>query len=259
MKKLIIKYTFLLSPFWILGVVFLILVANIDYNSQIPQIRPCDSQLEFDIEHYLNSIESSRIEDDFPYSIYLDSSNLCDVDSIICDARRIGKFYKGDDISGFDIITNAMTTELERRNKNLDFKYNPDSLIRILHWAMRFNHFSDDYEINKFQSILKSFWFNKVSNKLSSVAKQSPRIKYDFKFRYLVSLCHSNMFSPSIGNSNFEKVIFYFIDSNYCYMFNRFWYSTGLEFKLGVALIAVFQLYSFWCVFVVHFRKKYNS
>jgi len=258
MKNKFYKTTFLLLPIWLILVVLFWLAVGVDFDSAIPTIKPCATKSHFELKYHLDKIELSKLYDEFPYERYLDSASWCDIKMVIKDVESIDQFYEAES-KGISTIIEALTSKLESRYQLRHTYYNPDGLIEILQWAMSFKQSSDDYNINKIQRIISRYWFNFVSIKLAQFAKEKPRLKYDFKFRYLVALCNSYKYSPSIGNSKFEKVVLNFIDSNFCYMFNRFWNSTGLVFKLIVGLLGLFQLCAYWCVIVVHFRTKRNT
>ena len=194
----------------------------------------------------LKKLEWSKLEIDFPYGDYLDAATWCDIKAVIQHVEELDNFYQGEDPKGVQIIIEALSKRLEKRYELRHTYYNPEGLIEILQWAISFKQYSDDHKTNKIQRIITRYWFNYVSGKLSFFAKQKPSLKYDFKFRYLVGLCNSYKFSPSIGNSKFEKVILNFIDTNFGYMFHRFWYSTGVVFKLVVGLGVMLQLYAYW-------------
>ena len=89
-------------------------------------------------------------------------------------------------------------------------------------------------------------WMNFISNKLGEYYENTPGIKYDYKFKYLTSVCRSKMFLPPTGNATDEKIVNYLSEQKYAYLFNRFWNGTSIWIKLLFSLLAVIVLYSIY-------------
>lgn len=253
-RKLIFLLLFVLLTFTVCIAYF---VVKTDYSSNIPKERPCPSKPAFQLERHLTKANASNISESFPYQTYLDSADWCDVGAIVRDLHLMDSINADSIQLNREILGKALTEELEKSLVNSFVNYNPDSLILLLQWAVRFNNYQDiDKSNSKLYRIVYRHWFNFVSNHLGIYAKGNPEIKYDFKFKYLVAVCHAKSFSPPIGNTYGEKIINHFIEKNYSYLFNRFWNATGLLFKVVVTVGLAFLFYAFWCVLKVSFRKK---
>jgi hypothetical protein len=265
-KITLIMNKYIRQLFFFLFLVFLVLVGilvnsikHTDYSSDIPQERDCPPSNGFEIKIHLPvaGINANTLLEQFPRIAYLDSAGWCDAASISRDLQQLD-FVNPDSTSlNRELMIQLLSSDLQKRMIGVFNNYQPDSLIQILQWADKFSHYKEvDLPNAKVYRVVSRFWFNLVSNHLGKLAEERPSIKYDFKFKYLVSYCHAKTFSPPIGYSNIEKTINYFIDKNYSYIFYRFWNSTGWLIKLAVFFGLLLQVYAFWCVFKVHFRHK---
>ncbi|MFM9948946.1 MAG: hypothetical protein ACKV1O_13485 [Saprospiraceae bacterium] len=259
MKNSIKKLIFLWLGVLVTFVVFIAcIVITTDYTSTVPQERPCVPKPSFHLDQRFATIDATKIRELFPYQIYLDSADWCDVNAIVRDLHLLDSINKDSTSLNREILVKALTEELENQVAGSFVGYHPDSLILLLQWAVRFNNYQElDKDNSKVFRVIYRHWFNFVSNKLGDYAKDNPEIKYDFKFKYLVGICHAKKFSPPIGSSMGEKIVNYFIEKNYSYLFNRFWNATGILFKVVVVLGLAFLIYAFWCVIKVHFGKKH--
>lgn len=243
----------------VLGGILAGFVIGADYSSNIPQERDCPPSNGFRLERYLPTagINAGNLWERFPVKDYLDSANWCNAADISRDLQQLDLVSPDSTAPNRELLARILSTDLQKRMAGVFTTYQPDSLIQILQWADRFSHYKDaDLPNAKVYRVVSRHWFNLVSNRLGQLADERPSIKYDFKFKYLVAFCHAKTFSPPIGNSKKEKIINYFIEKNYSYLFNRFWNSTGWLFKLAVFLVLGLQPYAWWCVFKVHFGKK---
>ena len=173
------------------------------------------------------------------------------------DLQVLDDSYPSNTSLNRELLVQSLTTELEKHWAAKFSTFQPDTLIHLLQWAARFNDYKDVVSKSdaKIFRIVSRHWFIWVSNQLAQFSKKKPSIKYNFKFKYLVGVCQSKGFSPPIGNSNIEKTVNYFIEQSYSYLFNRFWNSTGLGFKVMAGIGLMIFLYSFICIFKVHFGK----
>lgn len=242
---------FLLIPLFFVGAQ----LVKTDYEANIPQERPCPFEAKFQLNHYLTRVDASNISQKFPYKAYLDSANWCNIQTITSDLELMDK-TNGDTELNRDVMAQALTETLELRLQKSLQDFNPDSLIFLLQWAGRFNNYQELDEKNaQLYRRVHRYWFNLVSNKMGQYAEQHSSLKYNFKFKYIVASCHSKMFSPPIGYSGSEKIINNLIEQNFAYLFNRFWYSTGIVYKLVALVIITFCFYALWCIYKVHFGR----
>jgi len=253
-KKYFIIMVFVFISFFL--ILLLSKVVNNDNITIIPEEKPCPEKAYFNLQNHLHNIDKSKFKQTFPYDIYIDSANYCDINSILYDLKLMN-LINPDAKANRRILAKALTEKLEEKNKNLFNNYNPDGLIMILQWVNKLNHYKDIDTANiKLYRIIHRYWYNYVSNKLSQYNDDNSNLKYGFKFKYLLSTCQSNNYPPDIRFSNTAKVIDNVINNKWAYLFKRFWDGTNFVFKFLLSIISVLTLYGYYCIFIVNFKKK---
>ena len=188
--------------------------------------------------------------------MYLDSADYCDIASIHADLKVMNAIIPNTK-ENQKILVKALTNNLEEKISLKFNKYNPDSLIMLLQWVNKFHHYKDiDTANKKFYRMVHRHWYNFVSNKLGQYHDKDPDIKYDYKFKYLVSICQSQNYPPDIKNSNTAKIIENMVNNKWAYLFKRFWDGTGAIFKLVILSLILFTSYSYYCVYILNFKKN---
>jgi len=231
-------------------------VSQTDYSSEIPQENVCPSKTAFRLEQHLTSPDLSALQDKFPYQTYIDSADLCDINAICNDLALLDSLNPQDPALNREVMLTALTSALEQKIAPSVATYKPDSLIQLLHWAGRFNYYKDiDKKNARLFKITHRHWLNFISNKAGAYYDQRPAVKHDFKFKYLVTTLKAKNYTPAIGNTNDEKIVNYFVESKYTYLFNRYWKGTGFLFKLAGALLTFIVFYGFYCILKVHLFK----
>lgn len=236
---------------------FFSVVITTDYSTNIPKEKPCSPERNFNLYSNLITIDKSNLIETFPYKTYLDSANRCDLNSISNDVAALDSVNPNEKSLNREIISIALTKKLEERIKPTFDSYNPDSLINIVQWAEKFNHYQEFDKANaKLYRVIYKHWINFVSNKLRVYYDNVPKHKYDFKFQFLVSICQSKNLSPPIGNTDKEKIIYNLIIKDYSYLFSKFWYDTSFNYKtLGLIFILI-TAYGYFCIIKTHFKKS---
>jgi len=234
-----------------------IYIINADYSNNVPSERPNLHKRALSTKKFLFNIDKKNIKQTFPYNKYLDSCDRFDIKSIRNDLSIL---YSMDSVNFMEYqkaISIALCDSLAYRMKLVLNKYEPDSLIRLIQWVEKFHAYGDidQQNLNMYEAIY-GYWLNLISNKLSDYYKERPSIKYDFKYRYIVCRCIEKQFNSSISNSNFEKVIIYFIEKNWTYLFNKFWNSTSILYKSVVSLIFIFILFPYVYIFICNRKRK---
>lgn len=247
----------------LLGLLLLLVFAGIlysvtqtDYSSEIPQENTCLSKTTFNLKRRLHAIDAVALRENFPYQAYVDSADVCDINAIGRDLALLDSVNAQDPALNRELILTALTTELERKIAPSVITYNPDSLILLLQWAGRFNYYKDiDKKNARLFKITHRHWLNFIANKAGEFYDKHPAIKHDFKFKYLVAGLKAKNYTPAIGNTQDEKVVNYFIESKYMYLFNRYWNGTGFLFKLAGMLLTFIVFYGFYCILKIHVLK----
>ena len=244
-----------------IALIFLILFAYIlcvslrtNYNSEIPKETPCSSNDHFDL--YPHLVNWDKTKENFPYKVFLDSANRCNVISIL-EYLTLMDSINSDFRSNRQIISIALTDSLQARIASSVLEYKPDSLIRILQWIEKFNQAEKfDPSNAKLFRVINMHWLNFIANKLRTYYDMKHNLKYDYKFKYLESVCRSKNYAPPIGNTDFEKVIFNLSESNFSYLFSKFWHDTGFIYKIIGFILVSITAYGYYCIIRVHFLNR---
>jgi len=211
----------------------------------------------YSLEKNLKKIELTKILKSFPAQNYLDSANTWDIKAIRNDLIMMDSVNPGNTRNNQEALSIALTTELQKRIENSYKSFNSDSLLMLIHWTERFNYYADiDDNNSTFYKVIYMYWMEYITNKLDEYYNEEPSIKYNYRFRYLVSRCHEKNYNPGFGCTNSEKVIIYIIDSKWSYLFNRFWYGTGVLFKMGCSLLIIVLLAPYIYLLIKKVRKE---
>lgn len=171
--------------------------------------------------------------DNFPYEQYLNNINYTDINVINKNITELDSLTKNSFLTQ-NILLKALTDNVLAQ---LDTN-NPDSLNVILNIADEYKVYAKfNEERNSFYLSLHDFWYNYTSKRISDLIKQNYIGKYDFKYRYLTQKCSDNGYLKNEKYSLTEKAFFNIIDSNWSYLFNRFWFATNIYFKIAVFLL----------------------
>ncbi len=236
------------------GLIFLVylsfIIIRTDYSSNIPQEKVCEEKPEFNLINHLGNWDKNSPLTSFPYSIYLDSVNYCDIQSIQKNLVLLDSLNPGNSSVNQHVIAIALTDSLWSKIDNSLINYNPDSLILLVQWAEKFNHYKDyDLSKAKLYRVIYKFWTNVIANQLRTYYDNKPNHKYDFKFNYLTAICQSKNLAPPIGNTDFEKIIHNLINKNFSYLFSKFWHDTGVVYKLIVLIFGSVTVYGYYRIF----------
>ena len=235
----------------------LVIIIRTDYSSNIPQESSCPKKPEFNLSRHLHSWDKSQPLTSFPYLVFLDSVNTCDIDAIQQNLSILDSINSGNSTANQHVIAIALTDSLWSQIDQSLVNYNPDSLIILVQWAERFNHYKD-YDLGKAKlyRVVYKFWINIVANQLRTYYDNKPSHKYDFKFNYLTAICQSKNLAPPIGNTDFEKIIHNLINKNFAYLFSKFWHDTGIFYKLIVLMLGSLTVYGYYRI--IRFHTKTN-
>lgn len=235
---------------------FLVQVSKTDYSNTIPPEKECSYDKVFNLSAHLAHWDSSDYTGTFPYTIYLDSADKCNVSAFAGYLDAMDS-VNSDYSNNRQILSIALTDSLQLRIMPSLKRYNPDSLILMLQWAEKFNHYQKFDKTNaKLYRVIYKHWLSYTANQLGEYYNSDPKCKYDFKYNYLSAICQSKNFSVPVGNTNSEKIVFNLIHKNYAYLFSKFWYDTGYLYKLLVLLIVGITGYGYYCIFKVHFNGR---
>jgi len=246
-----------LSPTIILFVCLILFVSNINYSDVFPRPRENTHNKTFNFEKYLKKIDTNNIKATFPYRIYIDSANYDDLNCIKRDVNILNSISTKDTLSNLELFYIALSDTLKNKQSSKFNAYNPDSLYSVIQWAEKYNYYSlIDKKNEILYKAIYDYWINIISNKLEDYYKENNALKYDYKFKYLITKCAEKGYSSSIGSTNFEKILINIGENKWSYLLNRFWNGTGLFFKLPLFLFLLITLYGYYCIIRVHIKGK---
>lgn len=209
----------------------------------------------FNLAYHLRNFDSTNIVEQFPYSIYLDSSDINDINSISSYVAILDSINPLQKEQNQQAISIALTSKLESKTAAYFDIFKPDSLLRIIQWAEKLNFYSK-IDLNKailYQSIY-THWMRFVSNNLGNIYHNNPDIKYDFNFKYLNNRCKENQFGCSVNFTDSEKITNNFVESRWDYLFRKFWYDSKIHHK--VAVVIIISIFLLGCYTILKFFKK---
>ena len=143
-----------------------------------------------------------------------------------------------------------LTNDLEKQLAPKFINYQPDSLLVLLQWAESFKYYAEvDANHQMLFEVINTFWMNYIANKLNTYYQANNDIKHTFKFKYLRSSCMAQQFNVPINNTSSEKVLGYFTESKYSYLYDRFSNGTSFLFKASLFLLVLITLLSYFALF----------
>lgn len=225
-------------------------IAKVDYASDIPVEKQAPLATSHDIFALLSATDSLDFKASFPYSKYLDEASLYDILSLRSDLQAMDSIHKNDEMLNQEILSIALTEKLEERIQSSYNTYQPDTLIRLLQWAEKFNAYSliDEPRATLYQ-VIYNHWLNVISNALQGYYEKDPSVKYNYKFRYLCDRLKEQQYSTPVKGTYFEKIIYQLIQKNGSYLFNKFWHATSIAYKLLVLLLVLIVIFPYIYIF----------
>ncbi len=248
----------LLVPAIVLSVLFLCLltlVIQVNYSDNIPVERALNAEEPFNIYPHLRNLDVNQLKETFPFQIYLDSAHWTDIKEINAVLCAMDSSYPNNEMGNQEVLSIALTEKLEAHLSKSFEGYQPDSLIRILQWAERFNNYAAIDEIHSpLFEVVYTYWFNSISNALRENAEKNYAIKYDYKFRYIAERLREKQFSTPVKGTYIEKTIYRLIDKNWAYLFNKFWYATSVLYKLVIFSLVAILIFPY--IYILKMKQK---
>jgi hypothetical protein len=191
---------------------------------------------------------------------YLDSCDWTSPESLLKDINTIEKDYPDNFDEYLIELTNQLTSKLDERLTSSSSLKNIDTLNTILSWSIKLHNCQEVLHGRsaKVFRIVSRHWMNKVANQLSILAQTDPSLKYSSGYKNLILNCQKCGVYPDIGLTNIEKISGHLVESNFGYLFNRFWNSTSSSYKSVVLLISLLFIYLTFNG-LVHLFKKNSS
>lgn len=227
---------------------------RLDFDKSIAQAEN-KNMSGFSLSGHLKGIQPNNLLAQFPFRTYIDSANYDNIAVIKNDLLLLDSVNAVDKMLNLQVLMVALTDSLKKKHPYI--QYNPDSLIHLIQWVEKFKNYAavDTKNALLFESVY-DYWMSFVVGKLNAYYEANNKLKYEFRFRYLVNRCNEQRYGTNIGNTKFDKIVLYFADQNWTYLVERFNNGTGLFFKLLIYLFVLFTCYAYYSIFKLHFKRK---
>lgn len=235
-------------------IMLLILASVVDYSDRIP-VKNLIAGNQVSFARHLSGLDSSNINEIFPYNVVIDSININDIHVINSCLNELDSMFPWNKDVNPQKLSVALTQSLLNRDSLLYAEFNPDALLAIVQWAERFHFYADlDPGRSIFFNVVFDYWMNYVANKLSNYPKNNYSVKFGYRYRYLVSRCEEKGYSITIPISNIDKLVFHFSELRFPHIFNRF---MGSPFWIKVLLgfLLLFTLFAYAILFLFFKRR----
>jgi len=236
---------------FIITIGYFVYVSSEAYNQyDIPSgfIQP--ERSDYTVLQAIENCDSSNILNNFNYNQYLKNGNYCDFKSLEKDFNLIDSIYR-DPLSITETLfyTALADSMIAMDNKEL-LAYNPEYLLYKIGWVKRFVFYAECAPKRKYLYVgIYDKWIQEITDRLEHYISLDNNIKYEAKFKAIVTICQQEGYTIPLGMSSTDKIADYLVEGRYAYIWNRFWYSTGFFTKLIAFIIVIFI--SFSCTFTL--------
>jgi len=240
-------------------------IVQVDNNDYVPKVLQVSQVDTFDLRPYLVGIPDSSVSEKFPYRKYIKYGNYENILIIKRDLSVLDNLYPNNQMNNQRILSNTLTDSLFKEKKALFTQYAPDTLIYQMQWAQKFKSYGElepDYA-PLFNSIY-DFWMNRIANSLGNYSNDAPKIKYDFKYRFLKAKCEEQRYPVSSKVTSAEKVFYNLIKGDKASLQHLVIASWNQATKTQVVifiLVALFTIFSLFitCKFIFQSFFKRNK
>jgi len=244
----------------LIGFIFYLFIfsAGVDYNTKMPKDIPCQTKPLFNLSDHLEGLKEVDLKKRFPYDLFLDSVSICDINSIKYYLGILDTLYPMNSFGNQEVLSMALTKELEKQIRNSLVTFNSDSIIQIIKWSDKYLAYSE-IETKKtvlYQSVYL-YWFDYLSNKLEKYYKSDPTIMYNSMFKYINFRLIEKRYGCSINKSDMEKILDNYLEKDYGRLMNKFRTSSTIYQKLFVVLAISYILFS--CYAIIKLYKNYKN
>lgn len=217
-------------------IVFIVITLSVDNDNF--SIQQFDS-----IKQQTNRIDKYSVaKSNFSQNYFLEYFDWSDPSIVNQSFNKVLSITK-DTAVARDVFIEIYTTNLREKYTIASL----DSLNIMLNWADKLETISYSHpEVGYAYSIVKDDWYQYTSRTLEKTQKIGV---HSFKFRYLMSKCNENSYSPDIRVSNLEKVVLYVAEGRWSYLIKRFLYSASFKLQLFSIILAITTLISYISLF----------
>jgi len=227
--------------------IYFIITATENYDdTDLYVLEECEPYSEFNLLKEIKNIDSSEIVKKFPYKKYIEESGYCDVNNISNHIMILDSNYNNHWDISMNTLLVALTDSLKEYKSEELSKFNPQFLINKIEWAKKMKRYGDCYPNNKFLFyVTYEFWMSQISSLMYKYNGDNSKLRYDFRYKYLVTCLSMEKYFVSFGFSKKEKMINYLTEGRYMYIWNRIYKSTSLLTKLTLVFLIFLTIFTF--------------
>ena len=212
-------------------------VTRADVSDNIPRLQLSTVTTPIDVSTCLQKKEDSSWE--WSGDKYLDrlpAPGIGDVKYALAAMDRVTH----DTIFNRRTLSATLTQERVKRMAGALGRYTPDSLLALIQWAEQFQYYAafDPADQIFYQSVF-GYWLNIVATSLTTASEQTPRIRHDFKFKYLMTRCKEKNYTIGVKVTSFDKFIENILYGNYGHLVHSTWNQSSWVLKLLFLLVGI--------------------
>lgn len=223
-------------------------------DTYMPMQKAFDEDCNFNLKLKLKDTINNTIF--FPTKSYLDSGNYKNIGCIGNTLKELEELTKSSMI-GEQILSSVLTDSLLQRDSILFSLYNLDNLIYQMQWVEKFQYFAEiDTKHKLFFISVYDYWMSYIADKLAAFSRDSPSIKYAFKYKFLVAKCSERKYTVGVKVTAVEKVIDNIVRSKWGHLIDASWNQAKLTTKFLFAFIILIIIYGFYCIIHKHLLNE---
>tara|TARA_B110000046_G_scaffold185004_1_gene225194 strand:- start:4069 stop:4857 length:789 start_codon:yes stop_codon:yes gene_type:complete len=242
------------------ALLFLYIIFNATDNyedTDIYVLDECEEYSGFDLNNLLLNIDSIDIQKKFPYHKYVKESNYCNINNLTSHINTLDTLYGNHWDLTMKILLVTLTDTLKSIETTKLEKFNPQYLINKIEWAKKMKSYGECLIESRFLfAVIHEYWMSEVNSKLYYYYSKNPNLKYDYRFKYLVSNLSAEKYAVSFGFSKLEKLINYSIEGRFMYIWNRIYKGTNWIVKLTLITLILLTLISYITLILTAFKKN---
>lgn len=169
-------------------------------------------------------------------NLYQDHPIFYGFNHIVEITNKICKLYPGKELDALHYFSNILMDSTIIKVRDTISNNQLDTLFALYNWADQFKISGKLFNEPKalFYNAVYDFWMLEIVNDLEQLAKINPDIKYNNKFKILLSLCKYNNYTPIIHTPKIDKVFYNLDNSRFQYILGRFYLTFG---SIGIILL----------------------
>jgi hypothetical protein len=212
--------------------------------SEAGELTFCDDQ---DMASLTKGISDDSLLTRFPYSAYLCNGRFRSITQIKKDIHALDELYPSVPMAGQYVVATALTEKLFAMHQGTFVRFDPDTLLLFLEYAEPFGNYAHMDSVNATAyDVIYRFWFEKVSQLLSSYQSENNALKYDFAFRYIDTKASRLKFISDVRESRLEKFLYNLRAGNWAHLISATWNDMPVPARILLSAFGLLTLYAYF-------------